>query len=154
MDLRNVIRNARKRAARANESFDEAEERRQIRNSSLRERRQTETVEEREVRLNFRRQRKTQGLAVEVDVNEHDCGSLTYHCNFCQALYWKEEENSKKKITRCCHDGKVSLPSLCEAPNILIDLMSGDSAEAKNFRQHIRSYNAAFASMGAEIKSP
>lgn len=50
----------------------------------------------------------------------------------------------------------MSLPSLSEVPEILIDLLCSDSSEAKNFRRHIRSYNAAlaFASMGAEMKLP
>lgn len=88
-----------------------------------------------------------------VKMGEHNCGMLTECCNFCQALHWKSEENSRKRFTKCYHDDKVSLTSLSEVSNILIDLLFSELDEAKNFIQHIRSYNAAlaFGSMGAEI---
>ncbi|GBN12749.1 hypothetical protein AVEN_246718-1 [Araneus ventricosus] len=77
-------------------------------------------------------------------------------CGFCGALYWKNEVNSSKKYTKCCHDGEVHLPNLTEAPDLFKELLCSNSQEAKNYRQHIREYNAllAFASMGAEIKAP
>ncbi|GBM62862.1 hypothetical protein AVEN_38394-1 [Araneus ventricosus] len=75
-------------------------------------------------------------------------------CEFCGAFYWKNEVNSSKKY--CCHDGKVCLPNLTEAPDLFKELVCSNSQEAKNYRQYIREYNAelAFASMGAEIKAP
>ncbi|GBM60311.1 hypothetical protein AVEN_108099-1 [Araneus ventricosus] len=76
-------------------------------------------------------------------------------CEFCDELYRKNEVNSSKKYTKCCHDGKVRLPNLTEAPDLFKELFCSNSQEAKNYRQHIREYNAAltFASMGAEIKA-
>ncbi|GBM74594.1 hypothetical protein AVEN_151041-1 [Araneus ventricosus] len=77
-------------------------------------------------------------------------------CKFCDAFYCKNEVNSSKKYTKCCHDGKVHLPNLTEAPDLFKELLCRNSQEAKNYRQQIREYNAAlaFASMGAEIKAP
>ncbi|GBN27293.1 hypothetical protein AVEN_155185-1 [Araneus ventricosus] len=77
-------------------------------------------------------------------------------CEFCGALYWKNEVISSKKYTKCCHDGKVRLPNLTEAPDLLKELFCSNSQEAKNYRQSIQEYNSslAFASMVAEIKEP
>ncbi|GBN02793.1 hypothetical protein AVEN_132536-1 [Araneus ventricosus] len=64
--------------------------------------------------------------------------------------------NFQVKNILCCHDGKVRLPNLTEAPDLFKELLCSNSQEAKNYRQQIREYNAAlsFASMGAEIKAP
>ncbi|GBM17027.1 hypothetical protein AVEN_133299-1 [Araneus ventricosus] len=77
-------------------------------------------------------------------------------CEFCDAFYCKNEVNSRKKYTKCCHDGKVHLPNKTEAPDLLTELLCSNSQDAQNYRQQIRDYNAAlsFASMGAEIKAP
>lgn len=77
-------------------------------------------------------------------------------CRFCKAKYWTAELNSRKIYSKCCHNGKVSLPHLQEAPVLLKNLLSQNNPEAINYRKHIREYNAAlaFASMGANIKAP
>ncbi|GBM58541.1 hypothetical protein AVEN_268613-1 [Araneus ventricosus] len=77
-------------------------------------------------------------------------------CKFCGALYWKNEVNSSEKYTKCCHDVKVRLLNLTEVPDLFKELLCSNSQEAKNYRQHIREYNAAlaFVSMGVEIKAP
>ncbi|GBO40345.1 hypothetical protein AVEN_174635-1 [Araneus ventricosus] len=92
----------------------------------------------------------------ETNVSEHDCGMMTEICNFCQALYWRNELNSSNKYTKCCHDGKVRLPNLAETPYLLKELLTNNSLEARNYQQHIREYIVAlsFTSMGAEVKSP
>ncbi|GBM94565.1 hypothetical protein AVEN_249879-1 [Araneus ventricosus] len=74
-------------------------------------------------------------------------------CEFCDAFYCR---NGVKKYTKCCHDGKVHLPNLTEAPELFKELLCSNSQEAKNYREQIREYNAAlsFASMGSEIKAP
>ncbi|GBM77150.1 hypothetical protein AVEN_209094-1 [Araneus ventricosus] len=71
-------------------------------------------------------------------------------CEFCDAFYCKNEVNSSKKYTKCCHDGKAHLPNLTEAPDLFKELLCSNSQEAKNYRQQIREYNVAlaFASMG------
>ncbi|GBM23212.1 hypothetical protein AVEN_159890-1 [Araneus ventricosus] len=75
---------------------------------------------------------------------------MTEICNFCQALYWRNELNSSNKYTKCCHDGKARLPNLADTPDLLKELLTNNSLEARNYQQHIREYNAAlaFASMG------
>ncbi|GBM53781.1 hypothetical protein AVEN_145351-1 [Araneus ventricosus] len=60
---------------------------------------------------------------VETKVSKHDCGMMTEICNFCQALYWRNELNSSNKYTKCCHDGKVRLPNLAETPDPLKESM-------------------------------
>ncbi|GBM28854.1 hypothetical protein AVEN_43573-1 [Araneus ventricosus] len=81
---------------------------------------------------------------------------MSEECEFCGALFWKNEVNSSKKYTKCCHDGKVRLPNLTEAPDLIKEFLCSNSQEAKNYRQNIRECNAAlaFASTGAEIKEP
>ncbi|GBN38122.1 hypothetical protein AVEN_224030-1 [Araneus ventricosus] len=75
-------------------------------------------------------------------------------CEFCGALYWKNEVNSGKKYTKCCRDGKVRLSNLTEAPDLFKELLRRNAQETKNYRQHIREYNAAlaFASMGLKSR--
>ncbi|GBM54671.1 hypothetical protein AVEN_121546-1 [Araneus ventricosus] len=64
--------------------------------------------------------------------------------------------NFRGKNIPSCHDGKVRLPNLREAPDLFKELLCSNSQEAKNYRQQIREYNAAlsFASLGAAIKAP
>ncbi|GBL86017.1 hypothetical protein AVEN_89075-1 [Araneus ventricosus] len=59
--------------------------------------------------------------------------------------------NFRVKNISCCHEGKVRLPNLTEAPDLFKELFCSNSQEAKDYRQQIREYNAAlaFASMGA-----
>ncbi|GBM98283.1 hypothetical protein AVEN_42730-1 [Araneus ventricosus] len=75
-------------------------------------------------------------------------------CNFCQALYCRNELDSSNKYIKCCHDGKVNLLNLAEIPDLLKKVLTNNSLEARNYQHHIREYNAAlaFASMGAEVK--
>ncbi|GBO38991.1 hypothetical protein AVEN_261851-1 [Araneus ventricosus] len=70
---------------------------------------------------------------IEVNVTEHSCGNMSEACEFCGALYWKNEVNSSKKYTKCCHDGKVHLPNLTEAPDLFKELLCSNSQEAKNY---------------------
>uniref|UniRef100_A0A914VB79 Helitron helicase-like domain-containing protein n=1 Tax=Plectus sambesii TaxID=2011161 RepID=A0A914VB79_9BILA len=73
-------------------------------------------------------------------------------CPFCNALHFPGKSVGKS----CCHKGKVVLPPLAHYPPELEELMVGASPEAKNFQQHIRSYNGsmAFASMGVQVEAP
>ncbi|GBO07294.1 hypothetical protein AVEN_103926-1 [Araneus ventricosus] len=143
--LRTSEYNLRTREQRARESLDERFQRRSARNAAD--------------RLRRARARSDQQMAnrvnsqAETNVSEHDCGMMTEICNFCQALYWRNELNSSNK---CCHDGKVRLPNLAETSDLLKELLTNNSLEARNYQQHIREYNAAlaFASIGAEVKSP
>ncbi|GBN24309.1 hypothetical protein AVEN_89360-1 [Araneus ventricosus] len=145
--LRTSQYNLRRREQRARESLDERFQRSSARKAAD--------------RLRRARARSDQQIAnrvnsqAETNVSEHDCGMMTEICNFCQALYWRKELNSSNKYTKCCHDGKVRLPNLAETPDLLKELLTNNSLEARNYQNHIREYNTAlaFASMGAEVKS-
>ena len=45
----------------------------------------------------------------------------------------------------CCEKGKVRLENLHPYPNELIQSMSGNTPDARNFKKHIRNYNSAFS---------
>ena len=68
-------------------------------------------------------------------------------CLYCNALSFTNEP------LNCCHNGKVNLLKLSEYLEELKDLLLTNSTQAKNFREHIRRYNSAFAfaSLGANI---
>ncbi|GBN68636.1 hypothetical protein AVEN_97-1 [Araneus ventricosus] len=93
-----------KRKLRARESLDKRFQRRSARNTAD--------------SLRRARARRKQQMAnrmnsqVEANVTEQDCGMMMGICNFCQALYWRNELNSSIKYTKCCHDG-VPSPTQC-----------------------------------------
>ena len=85
-------------------------------------------------------------------MNSHDIapyyvGPMNNICLYCNALHFPNE------ALNCCHNGKVSLTQLSSYPEELKNLLMSNSSQAKNFRQHIRQYNSAFAfaSLGANI---
>jgi hypothetical protein len=53
----------------------------------------------------------------------------------------------------CCTQGKVTLPPLAPPPDPLRRLFTSNEVDAKDFHQHICSYNnaLAFTSMGANL---
>lgn len=63
--------------------------------------------------------------------------------------------NSSEKFTNCCHGGSVILSPLSKTHDLIKDLLCKNSLEAKNYKEHIQQYNAAFsfASMGAETRN-
>ncbi|GBL72548.1 hypothetical protein AVEN_127823-1 [Araneus ventricosus] len=103
MSLQDLYYNLRRRELRSNESLDEALQRRSARNETDR----------------FRVARKSSDqLSQRRAIRVHSRGNMSEVCEFCGALYWKNEANSSKKYTKCCHDGKVRLPNLTEAPDL------------------------------------
>ncbi|CAG8582983.1 4231_t:CDS:2, partial [Acaulospora morrowiae] len=88
----------------------------------------------------------------------HDLGHMNISCTYCLALHWIKEKLSSSTIwtpqfSTCCASGKVNLPLLQTPPPPLIDLLTGDTSEARSFRKDIRRYNSAlaFVSLGAKI---
>ncbi|GBN51550.1 hypothetical protein AVEN_77869-1 [Araneus ventricosus] len=74
---------------RRKESLDERFQRRSARNTTERVRRSRARSEKQMVnRVNSQ---------VEMNVSEHDCGMMTEICNFCPALYWRNELNSSQR---------------------------------------------------------
>ncbi|GKC52693.1 hypothetical protein Tco_1075438 [Tanacetum coccineum] len=54
-----------------------------------------------------------------------DSGDATYTCSHCQAKYWygertvRRSSKSNPKFSTCCSEGKVQLPFLHDAPQLL-----------------------------------
>ncbi|CAL1396899.1 unnamed protein product [Linum trigynum] len=86
-------------------------------------------------------------------------GLPDYECQFCGARFWYEERLSRHRsttpiYTMCCQKGRVRLPFLQETPPYLEQLLGINGGPmAVHFREHIRSYNAAFSftSFGAQL---
>lgn len=55
----------------------------------------------------------------------------------------------------CCAKGKVQLPFLQRAPDLLVNLINGTDAKSQYFQKNIRSYNSmfAFTSFGGKVVS-
>jgi len=88
----------------------------------------------------------------------HNLGEMTTVCGKCGALHFLEERVAlsscaNPQFTLCCAQGKVTLPPLAPPPEPLKWLLTGKETDAKDFRQHIRSYNSAlaFTSVGANL---
>jgi hypothetical protein len=77
----------------------------------------------------------------------YSMGKMDIVCQFCQALHFKGE------LRNCCHNGKVALPQLSPYPADMNTLLTGNSAQSRNFMDNIRNYNSgiAFASFGGNI---
>ncbi|KAH9834149.1 uncharacterized protein C8Q71DRAFT_688168, partial [Rhodofomes roseus] len=88
----------------------------------------------------------------------HDLGRMDVACRFCGALHWIAERltaSSARNPTfgSCCNSGKVHVPSAPDPPHALKQLFVQNTAQAREFREHIRQYNSAFAftSLGVQI---
>ncbi len=88
----------------------------------------------------------------------HTLGEMTIVCGKCDALHFLEERAAlslcaNPQFTLCCAQGKVTLPPLAPPPEPLRRLLIGKETDAKDFHQHIYSYNnaLAFTSMGANL---
>ncbi len=88
----------------------------------------------------------------------HTLGEMTTMCGKCGALHFLEERVASSscanpQFTPCCAQGKVTLPPLAPPPEPLRWLLTSNEVDAKDFRQHIRSYNnaLAFTSVGANL---
>ncbi len=85
-------------------------------------------------------------------------GQMSLFCKHCTAVHFQGElvKPHKEEFYNCCHYGKVQLEPLKAYPAELRQLLTGDNAEARNFRQTIRTINNAhaFVSMGAELSLP
>ena len=75
-------------------------------------------------------------------------------CPICNALHWKDEENSSStlstsKFGSCCRSASqtppISLPNFRDPPDALKNLYDGDSPQSRHFRLNIWKYNRAFA---------
>ncbi|OSC97182.1 hypothetical protein PYCCODRAFT_1351447, partial [Trametes coccinea BRFM310] len=85
---------------------------------------------------------------------------MSVECPSCYALHWMAERLSRSsdahpRFGLCCDSGQVNLPLPLypEPPHALQELYTSDTVQAKEFRENIRQYNAAFAftSLGVSI---
>ena len=100
----------------------------------------------------------------ETTVNGHDVGNMDNICSACGALMFKDETHVGKlsqsdtiTFSACCGNGNIKLPPLKDPPDLLKNLLTGNTQRHKQFRDNIRAYNSslAFASLcltGQEFK--
>ncbi|RZB86134.1 hypothetical protein D0Y65_026271 [Glycine soja] len=94
-----------------------------------------------------------------INAGYHDIGDPIWTCQECGAQMWygerinKDKKSLNPRFSLCCDDGKIQLPILEKPPDILKELLFGNSRQSKNFQTYIRSYNLmfAFTSPGAKI---
>jgi len=75
---------------------------------------------------------------------------MDVQCPKCKSFHWIDERShpsSKRahKFESCCKKGDVVLQSLPDPPDILKELLSGENAESRHFRKHIREYNSTLS---------
>ena len=100
----------------------------------------------------------------ETTVNGHDVGNMDNICSACGALMFKDENHVGKlsqsatiTFNACCGNGNIKLPPLKNPPDLLKNLLTGNTHRHKHFHDNIRAYNSslAFASLcltGQEFK--
>ena len=93
-----------------------------------------------------------------LDYARHQLAKRTKNCKFCLALMWDEEKLTSStrnnfKFGFCCSNGKIQLPAPKELPNELLDILTKNTLESKQFRTSIRLYNSvlAFTSSSANV---
>ena len=75
----------------------------------------------------------------------HHIGDMNNRCPHCGAKYFQEECNAQHIFTRCCFQGKVTLPPLQLPSHNIVELYNGDTPHSRHFLEHIRHYNAAMS---------
>ncbi|XP_057451974.1 uncharacterized protein LOC130743762 [Lotus japonicus] len=90
-----------------------------------------------------------------------DLGNMDMVCKHCGATLWLLEraEKSKSRVdpyfSICCARGKISIPYLKDAPELLFNLLTNNDPRSRNFLDNIRAYNSmfAFTSIGGKVVS-
>ncbi|PIO60099.1 hypothetical protein TELCIR_18410 [Teladorsagia circumcincta] len=88
---------------------------------------------------------------------EHYDGPMNVDCGRCGARHYKSESRpGVATFNDCCNHGCISMEHFINFPVQLRQLLTGQHSEAKEFREHIRNYNSAFAfaSIGAQLDTP
>ncbi|XP_057416850.1 uncharacterized protein LOC130711305 [Lotus japonicus] len=87
--------------------------------------------------------------------------SIQVEIQHCGATVWLLEraEKSKSRVdpyfSICCARGKISVPYLKDAPELLLNLLTNNDPRSRNFLDNIRAYNSmfAFTSIGGKVVS-
>lgn len=80
-----------------------------------------------------------------------DYGDPIHKCPDCGAIMWYGKRLNNKRATRkpkfslCCGQGQVQLPLLKESPTSLRQLLYGNDAKSRYFRENIRQLNMVFS---------
>lgn len=96
------------------------------------------------IKININRKRKNGDKNIKY---ESYLGEMSVKCEFCSAVFWKEEQ----KKNNCCHRGKIILSPLSKDNENLKKLLLFD----KIFRSLIRYYNNlfCFATFSTNVKN-
>ena len=89
----------------------------------------------------------------------HDLGQMDVVCPACGALHWHLERVARSSTAErssfslCCKQGQVRLAAQRDPPDTLRYFFSSMDPVCRDFREHIRQYNAAFAftSLGVQV---
>ncbi len=76
---------------------------------------------------------------------QHYAGSMDQACEKCRAKFFPQETTTQHKYTKCCQDGKASLPPVSPPSQPIRDLYSGNTNNSSQFKKNIRHYNSALA---------
>ncbi|XP_032892394.1 RNA-binding protein 25-like [Amblyraja radiata] len=134
---------------RAQEKQQERTQRLRDQRERQRERRAQETGDERTERLDEQRDRDIRQRNARLTRRNlsADVGEMTSVYPQCRAYHF-----SRETTNFCCMKGKVIIAPLKTLPNALINLYTGDTPQAHEFRKDIRQYNCLFqlTSFGAK----
>ena len=75
----------------------------------------------------------------------HSLRDMNNRCPHCRARYFQEECTTWRISTKCCFQGKVSLPPIQLPSQNVVELFSGSTAQSRHFLEKIRHYNATMA---------
>uniref|UniRef100_A0A7I4YT97 Helitron_like_N domain-containing protein n=1 Tax=Haemonchus contortus TaxID=6289 RepID=A0A7I4YT97_HAECO len=92
-----------------------------------------------------------------IEPEEHYDGPMNVDCESCGAEHFRSaSKGGRRTFIDCCNHGTITLKHFTCFPEELRRLLAGQDAEAKEFREHIRNYNSAFAfaSIGAQLNIP
>jgi hypothetical protein len=71
-----------------------------------------------------------------INMGDHDTGNMCYSYEYRNIRNWGREINISNTYPKCSHGGKISLDPLSETPSPLRELLTGDTREANNFKEH------------------
>ena len=150
---------------RAKETSSEKSERNEAKSKAEAMQRVTETKEEaakRKQQRAIQRERKIpksnydarnaqkvllgEQIVPELLTTKDSIGDMNIVCEFCNARKWKGES-----ATLCCNSGKVILPLFPAPPDLLKELLTNNTEEAKLFRKNARTFNNALALSSVKV---
>ncbi|XP_057305337.1 uncharacterized protein LOC130642265 [Hydractinia symbiolongicarpus] len=149
----------RERARAANLTYEQAQQRREQDAVWHNQRRANENVHEANARQQVDAQRHRANRENELPQQaavRRRAELLRHRARVPRFLNLARINNVLLHILQCCHNGKVALPAILQFPAEIRELLSNNSAQAKQFRKYIRVYNNAFsfASLSANIPPP